>query len=216
MAKVLLDPIGAAREQLLDGAAWEAQRAHHLEARRALDGQARRGARGLGGEVPGARVREKGKLPTWERIEALRDPDSPVLPIGTLVNYGRTFGEEARTSPGAGVVTAFLRVHGRWVVVIANDNTVASGSWWPRTPEKIQRAQEVALRLRLPVGVPGGLLGPVPSGAGDDLPGPHGSGRHLPPERGAVRRRGCRRSRACTGTASPAAATCRSSATSST
>ena len=36
-------------------------------------------------------------------------------------------------------------------MVIANDNTVASGSWWPQTPEKIQRAQEMALRLRLPV-----------------------------------------------------------------
>jgi acetyl-CoA carboxylase carboxyltransferase component len=36
-------------------------------------------------------------------------------------------------------------------MIIANDNTVASGSWWPRTPEKIERAQEMALRLRLPV-----------------------------------------------------------------
>jgi acetyl-CoA carboxylase carboxyltransferase component/biotin carboxyl carrier protein len=35
-------------------------------------------------------------------------------------------------------------------MVIANDNTVASGAWWPRTPEKIQRAQTMALRLRLP------------------------------------------------------------------
>ena len=35
-------------------------------------------------------------------------------------------------------------------MVIANDNTVASGAWWPRTPEKIQRAQMMALRLRLP------------------------------------------------------------------
>ena len=150
MAKVLLDPIGSAREQLLDPASWEAQRAHHLEARGVLE-RRRAEVRAGWGEKYQARVREKGKLPTWERIEALRDPDSPVLPIGTLVNYGRTFGDEGRTSPGAGVVTAFLRVHGRWVVVIANDNTVASGSWWPRTPEKIQRAQEVALRLRLPV-----------------------------------------------------------------
>jgi 3-methylcrotonyl-CoA carboxylase beta subunit len=28
---------------------------------------------------------------------------------------------------------------------------VASGSWWPRSPEKIERAQEMALRLRVPV-----------------------------------------------------------------
>lgn len=36
-------------------------------------------------------------------------------------------------------------------MVIANDNTVASGSWWPQTPEKIERAQEIALRLKIPV-----------------------------------------------------------------
>ena len=29
-------------------------------------------------------------------------------------------------------------------ITIANDNTVASGAWWPRTPEKIQRAQQIA------------------------------------------------------------------------
>ena len=54
-------------------------------------------------------------------------------------------------APGAGVVTAFCQIRSRWVMVIANDNTVASGSWWPRTPEKIQRAQDMALRLRIPV-----------------------------------------------------------------
>jgi acetyl-CoA carboxylase carboxyltransferase component len=53
-------------------------------------------------------------------------------------------------SPAAGVVTAFAQVEGRWCMVIANDNTVASGAWGPRTPEKIQRAQQMALRLRLP------------------------------------------------------------------
>ena len=36
-------------------------------------------------------------------------------------------------------------------MVIANDNTVASGAWWPLTPEKIERAQNMALDLRLPV-----------------------------------------------------------------
>src|SRR5262245_16849401 len=100
-----------------------------------LDAKRREVRAGWGAEYE-ERVRLKGKLPTWERLERLRDPDSPLLPLGTLVNWGRTFGEEGKTSPGAGVVTAVLRVHGRWVVAIANDNTVASGSWWPQTPEK--------------------------------------------------------------------------------
>jgi 3-methylcrotonyl-CoA carboxylase beta subunit len=150
VAKVILEPIGDPRERFLPLETWRAQRQHigrlndDLRAKRAW-------VRAGWGPRYEARVREKGKLTTWERIEQLKDPESPILPIGSLVNWGRTFGEDERTSPGAGVVTAFIRVHDRWVVAIANDNTVASGSWWPRTPEKIQRAQEVALRLRLPV-----------------------------------------------------------------
>ncbi len=150
MAKVVLGPIGSPRERAVPDAVWGPQREHMAALVTALD-ERRREVRDGWGEKYRARVREKGKLATWDRVERLRDPDSPILPIGSLVNYGRKFGEDARTSPGAGVVTAFVRVQGRWVTVIANDNTVASGSWWPRTPEKIQRAQEVALRLRVPV-----------------------------------------------------------------
>ena len=152
MAKVILEPIGEPRERILDEATWEAQRRHQERLNRALLDKREEVRAGWGPEYV-ERVRAKGKLPTWERVDRLKDPASPVLPIGTLVNYGRTFGtgDEKRTSPGAGVVTAFIRVEGRWTVVIANDNTIASGSWWPRTPEKIQRAQEIALRLRIPV-----------------------------------------------------------------
>ncbi len=97
------------------------------------------------------KVHRKGKLTTWERIGRLVDAGSPVHSVGSLVNWGRDFAGSQRQAPGAGVVTAFCRVEGRWVMVIANDNTVASGAWWPLTPEKIERAQQMALRLRLPV-----------------------------------------------------------------
>ena len=97
------------------------------------------------------RLEREGKQTTWQRLEALADPDSPVLPIGSFVNWGRSFEGSRRLAPGAGVITAFTRVEGRWVVAIANDNLVASGAWWPGTPEKIQRAQRIALKLKLPV-----------------------------------------------------------------
>ena len=97
------------------------------------------------------KVRRKGKLTTTERLDALLDPGSPRHAVGTLVNWGRSFPGSKRQAPGAGVSTLFGKVHGRWCVLIANDNTVASGAWWPLTPEKIQRAQTMALRLRLPV-----------------------------------------------------------------
>ena len=57
MAKVLLDPIGTPREQLLDARAWETQRTHHAEARRALEAK-RAEVRAGWGEKYQARVRE--------------------------------------------------------------------------------------------------------------------------------------------------------------
>ncbi|HBP16561.1 MAG TPA: hypothetical protein DEA08_02045, partial [Planctomycetes bacterium] len=80
----------------------------------------------------------------------LADEGAPRVPVGTFVNFGDKFGGKLE-SPNAGVWCLFTRVAGRWALVIANDNTVASGSWWPRTPEKIERAQEMALRMRIPV-----------------------------------------------------------------
>ena len=148
MAKVILQSIGSTRERFLDDDRWRVQ-SDALQSKNDALEALRRDVRDGWGQKYRDRVAAKGKLNTWERVDALRDADSPVLPIGTLVNHGREFG--GKGSPGAGVVTAFIRVEGRWCVVIANDNTVASGSWWPQTPEKIQRAQEVALRLRLPV-----------------------------------------------------------------
>ena len=148
MAKVILDSVGDARESFLPDSVWEAQ----VEAMAGLVAgleEKRAAVRDGWGEKYRKRLRDKGKLDPWQRIELLKDPDSPVLPVGSLVNDGSDFA--GRGSPGAGVVTAFVRVHRLWTVVIANDNTVASGSWWPQTPEKIQRAQEIALRLRLPV-----------------------------------------------------------------
>jgi acetyl-CoA carboxylase carboxyltransferase component len=152
MAKVILRPIGDPLDRFLTAREREANLAHMAALRARFQARRDEVRAGWGPEYA-ARVHEKGKLATWERIERLKDPGTEVLPVGTLVNYGLTFGEgrSARTSPGAGVVTAYARIEGIWTVVIANDNTVASGSWWPSTPEKIERAQETALRLRVPV-----------------------------------------------------------------
>ncbi|MBL8899587.1 MAG: propionyl-CoA carboxylase [Planctomycetes bacterium] len=150
MAKLDLWPLGSTRSEFLDDGTYRAN-AQAMAEREAPFLSARAKVRAGWGEKYAERVREKGKLTTWERLEALKDADAPIHAVGTLVNYGEKFGERGLESPGAGVVTAFTRVEGRWCMVIANDNTVASGSWWPRTPEKIERAQEMALRLRIPV-----------------------------------------------------------------
>ncbi len=150
MAKVILKPLGSPLPSFLppDQSGENQASMEVLE----TDLSNRRGEVESGwGEKYVERVHQKGKLTTWERISHLKDPGTRVFPVGTFVNYGLTFGEGGRTSPGAGVVTAYVKVHDRWTMVIANDNTVASGSWWPLSPEKIERAQTMALRLRIPV-----------------------------------------------------------------
>jgi 3-methylcrotonyl-CoA carboxylase beta subunit len=149
MAHVPLVPIGAPLSTFLTEDERQTNLARMGERERTLLERRAAVARGWG-ESYAERVHKKGKLTAWERLERLKDAGAPALTIGTFINFGEKFGGK-QESPGAGVVTCFTRVEGRWTVVIANDNTVASGSWWPRTPEKIQRAQEAALRLRLPV-----------------------------------------------------------------
>ncbi|MDP2305929.1 MAG: carboxyl transferase domain-containing protein [Pseudomonadota bacterium] len=144
MAFVPLRPIGTPLPAPPASAARNAAREATLAAAQAE-------VRAGWGPQAAARVREKGKLPTWDRIERLVDPGTEVLPVGSYVNWGRDFRGSKRRAPGAGVVTAWCTVEGRRVIVIANDNTVASGSWWPLSPEKIERAQQMALDLRVPV-----------------------------------------------------------------
>lgn len=147
MARVPLKPIGSAREKLLDDRAFADERAQLAEVEERIE-QARDRVRAGWGEKYVERVHAKGKLTARERIHRLKDDGSDIFEVGSFVNHGVEFGK--LSSPGAGVITAFVRVEGRWTIVIANDNTVASGAWWPKTPEKIQRAQQMALRLKLP------------------------------------------------------------------
>ena len=100
-----------------------------------------------GGRDKVERQHKQGKLVARERVERLCDPGSRFLEIGLLVAYDQYDGQ----APAAGVVTGIGIVHGREVVVVANDATVKAGSWWPETIRKILRAQEVAMRCRIPI-----------------------------------------------------------------
>jgi len=93
------------------------------------------------------RQHQQGKLTARERIELLLDKDSYSQEIGLLVAFDQYEGG----APAAGVVTVVGRVEGREVVVVANDATVKAGSWWPETIKKILRAQEIAMRSRVPI-----------------------------------------------------------------
>jgi len=101
----------------------------------------------LGGpESQRKRHEERGKLLVRDRIERLFDSNSPFVELSPLAAYEMYEG----AAPGAGVVTGIGRVHGREVLVVANDATVKGGTYFPMTIKKHVRAQEVAMENRLP------------------------------------------------------------------
>ncbi|HEX4960153.1 MAG TPA: carboxyl transferase domain-containing protein [Thermoanaerobaculia bacterium] len=93
--------------------------------------------------------RAQGKMTARERVEALCDPGAPFLELGLWVADG--FYQEYGGAPAAGAVMGIGAIHGRDVVVVANDATVKAGAWFPLTCKKVLRAQEIALENRLPI-----------------------------------------------------------------
>ena len=102
-----------------------------------------------GGSEAIERQHAKGRKTARERIAALLDEDSPRLELGLWAGY--QLYEEWGGAPGAGVVTLIGSVHGRRVMVVANDATVKAGAFFPMTIKKVLRAQEVAGQNRLPL-----------------------------------------------------------------
>ena len=100
-----------------------------------------------GGPDKVRRQHEQGKLTARERVAALLDRGAEWFEVGLLVACDQYDGQ----APAAGVVTGLGRIAGRPVVVVANDATVKAGSWWPETIKKILRAQEIAMRQRIPI-----------------------------------------------------------------
>jgi acetyl-CoA carboxylase carboxyltransferase component len=104
----------------------------------------------LGGGVKAQeKQRALGKMTARERVAALCDAGAPFLELGVWVAEG--FYQEHGGAPAAGVVVGIGRIHGREVVVVANDATVKAGAWFPLTCKKVLRAQEIALENRLPI-----------------------------------------------------------------
>ncbi len=100
-----------------------------------------------GGAEKIEKIHRQGKLTARERVDLLFDTDSYQQEIGLLVAYDEYKGQ----APAAAVVTSIGKIHGRECVVVANDATIKAGAWYPETIKKILRAQEIAMRNRVPI-----------------------------------------------------------------
>jgi acetyl-CoA carboxylase carboxyltransferase component len=92
------------------------------------------------------RHHKRGKLTARERLDLLFDKNTPFVELSPLAAYDMYENE----APSAGMVTGIGVVHGREVLVVANDATVKGGTYFPMTIKKHVRAQQVAIENRLP------------------------------------------------------------------
>ena len=102
-----------------------------------------------GGKKAIEKAREKGKLTPRERIQYLIDKGSVFTEIGSFAGY--EMYQEHGGCPAGGTVAGLGYVSGRMCVIVANDNTVKAGAWFPITGKKNVRMQEIAMENHLPV-----------------------------------------------------------------
>lgn len=102
-----------------------------------------------GGREAIDRQHQKGRKTARERIEILLDENAPGLEVGLWAAH--EMYEEWGGAPSAGVITQIGTVHGRRVMVVANDATVKAGACFPLTIKKILRAQAIAAANHLPL-----------------------------------------------------------------
>ena len=119
--KILVEELQARTEILLQGGGAEKQKAQH----------------------------KKGKLTARERVAVLLDKGTDFLEIGLFAAY--EMYEKEGGCPAASVITGVGKVSGHSCMIIAGDATIKAGAWFPMTAKKNLRAQEIAMKNRLPV-----------------------------------------------------------------
>ncbi|MDI9320742.1 MAG: carboxyl transferase domain-containing protein [Phycisphaerales bacterium] len=102
-----------------------------------------------GGKKTIEKNRERGKLTPRERIQYLIDKDTVFTEIGSFAGY--EMYPEQGGCPAGGTVGGLGYVSGRQCVIVANDNTVKAGAWFPISGKKNLRLQEIAMENHLPV-----------------------------------------------------------------
>lgn len=102
-----------------------------------------------GGKKAIQKQKERNKLTARERIEYLIDKKKAFIEIGAFAGYGMY--EQYGGCPAGGTVAGLGYVGGKQCVILANDQTVKAGAWFPITGKKNLRMQEIAMENHLPV-----------------------------------------------------------------
>ncbi|MGK2860559.1 MAG: acyl-CoA carboxylase subunit beta [Chitinophagaceae bacterium] len=102
-----------------------------------------------GGKKAIDKQHKQNKLAPRERIDYLIDNEKPFIEIGAFAGYDM-YAEQGGC-PAGGTVAGLGYVSGRQCIILANDQTVKAGAWFPITGKKNLRLQEIAMENHLPV-----------------------------------------------------------------
>src|SRR5215203_4678935 len=102
-----------------------------------------------GGKKAITKQKEKGKLTARQRISYLIDKGSDFTELGAFAGF-EMYQEQGGCLAG-GTVAGLGYVSGRQCVILANDQTVKAGAWFPITGKKNLRMQEISMENHLPV-----------------------------------------------------------------
>lgn len=102
-----------------------------------------------GGASSIAKQKEKNKLTPRERIDYLVDKGSSFIELGAFAGYDM-YAEQGGC-PAGGTVAGIGYISGRQCMIVANDQTVKAGAWFPITGKKNLRLQEIAMENHLPI-----------------------------------------------------------------
>ncbi len=102
-----------------------------------------------GGKKAATKQKEKNKLTPRERIAYLIDKNKPFVEIGAFAGF-EMYAEEGGC-PAGGTVGGIGYISDRQCMIVANDQTVKAGAWFPITGKKNLRLQEIAMENNLPV-----------------------------------------------------------------
>ena len=93
---------------------------------------------------------KRGQLLPRERLALLLDPGMPYLEISNIAGYMLDTKKEEKSIPGSSIMAGIGYINGVRTAIVVDDSGIKAGSLTTAGGYRLQRAQEIALKQKLP------------------------------------------------------------------
>ena len=93
---------------------------------------------------------KRGQLLPRERLARLLDPGMPYLEISNIAGYMLDTKKEEKSIPGSSIMAGIGYINGVRTAIVVDDSGIKAGSLTTAGGYRLQRAQEIALKQKLP------------------------------------------------------------------